>query len=324
MQGLLWAYRFRPGHAPEAIEPDGLSDGYSADEGWVWLHFSLTDKLARSFIGGLPVLPEPARSFLIGPDERLGLESTQVALFGVLADFERELDRTTTDLGRLRFAATARLLVSGRRHPLRSVEEIHRELGAGTGFDHPGQLIEALVERFCDGVARLSATLTDQLDDIEDSIVSGQVEQERAKLIPLRRVAVRVHRQLASLTSIFREWAERAEDENALQLEIGAARLARRMASLDQDVLGVQDRARLFQDEVAARLAEETNRSLRALSVMTAVLLPGSLISGIFGMNVGGLPFLEKNGGFWVVLALGAVATTLFYLILKRIGAGLR
>ena len=57
---------------------------------------------------------------------------------------------------------------------------------------------------------------------------------------------------------------------------------------------------------------------------MTALLLPGSLIAGIFGLNVGGLPFLEEIGGFWVVLALGAVATTLFYWILRRIGVGLR
>jgi zinc transporter len=228
MQGLLWAFRFQPGYPPEPIEPDDVSEALAGSDGWVWLHFSLTDKLARSFLESLSVLPEPARELLVGPDERLGLETAEGTLFGVLADFEHELDRVTADLGRLRFAATARLVVSGRRHPLRSVEDIHRKLGAGAEIvDRPGQLVEAIVDQFCDGVARLAADMANQLDDIEDSIVSGKVEAERAKLIPLRRTAVRLHRQLASLAAILRDWAERSEDDSALAPAIEAARMRR-------------------------------------------------------------------------------------------------
>ncbi len=158
--------------------------------------------------------------------------------------------------------------------------------------------------------------------DLRDCTVAGA--SARAKLIPLRRTAVRLHRNLSSLTAVFRDWSEREEEKEGLPMKISPDRLARRTASLDQDVLGFQDRARLFQDEVSARLAEEANRSLHALSVMTALLLPGSLIAGLFGMNVHDLPLSQTDGGFWIAFLIGAIATAAFYLVLRRTGAGLR
>lgn len=325
--GLVFAYRFREGYDPEPLDPAGVPAALAAEDGWLWLHFSLTDRLARSYLASLPQLPERARAVLVDGEERLGVDASDDAIYGVLSDFEHEIDRVSEDVGRLRFALTERLVVSGRRHPLHSVEEIRKAVEKGLPVKGAGALIEAILDRFCDAVARLSASMSDQLDRIEDHVVSGLVESERAKLMPVRRTAVRLHRQLSSLAAVFRDWEEREEDDAAAvgaPIRIAAPRLASRLESLDQDLLGIQDRAKLLQDEVAARLAEETNRSLRALSVMTALLLPGSLISGIFGMNVHGLPFLESPGGFWIVFVMGIMATAGFYYILRRIGAGLR
>jgi zinc transporter len=55
---------------------------------------------------------------------------------------------------------------------------------------------------------------------------------------------------------------------------------------------------------------------------MTAVLLPMTIISGLFGMNVGGLPFLGYNAGFWVVttMSIAVAATTLYFV--RRLGDG--
>src|SRR5262249_54307968 len=195
-------------------------------DGWLWLHFSLTDKLARTYISALAQLPEPARALLVGPDERLGIESSGDAIYGVLADFEREFDRVTADVGRFRFALADRLSAAGRRHPLHSVEEVHRALLAGPSVQTPGALVDTITDRFCDEVARVASSLTQQLDEIEDSIVAGQVEEERVKLIPLRRTAVRLHRQMSSLTAVFRDWSQR-EDEDATLSRLSAERLSR-------------------------------------------------------------------------------------------------
>jgi zinc transporter len=82
----------------------------------------------------------------------------------------------------------------------------------------------------------------------------------------------------------------------------------------------VQARARLLQDEMMARIGEQSNRLLSALSIMTAVLLPSTVISGLFGMNTRGLPFSASPHGFWIVTVLSGAFVLAAFLIVRRVG----
>jgi zinc transporter len=322
--GLIWAYRFREGYAPELLQPRELPAALATEDGWLWLHFNLTDRLAQEWIGGFDRLPEQARKPFLALDETLGLHAIDHVIFGVIADFHGELGEETNHIGRLRFALNDRLVISGRRRPLRSVDEIRHALQGGLSVPVASALIETIIDRFCDAVARRVATMTDELDAAEDHVVDDRAESERARLVNVRRTMVRMHRQLSSLASVLRNWESHPRAASPPALHIAAGRLAARLESLDHDIHTVQDRARLLQEEVAARLADDTNRSLRALSILTALLLPGSLVAGIFGMNTHDLPLVDTSNGFWIALALGLLATAVFYWILRRVGAGLR
>src|SRR5262245_49764695 len=82
--GLVAAYRFREGYPAEALEPHELPAAMAAEDGWLWLHFALTDKLARDFIDRLEALPPQARQHLTAREDRLGLETVENALIGVI------------------------------------------------------------------------------------------------------------------------------------------------------------------------------------------------------------------------------------------------
>ena len=77
----------------------------------------------------------------------------------------------------------------------------------------------------------------------------------------------------------------------------------------------------VLQEELTARVAEETNKNLYIVSLFTALLLPPTLITGIFGMNVAGLPGLQDETAFWwVMLGLAAVSgLALLILYLRRL-----
>ena len=57
---------------------------------------------------------------------------------------------------------------------------------------------------------------------------------------------------------------------------------------------------------------------------MSALLLPGSLVVGVFGLNTGGLPLSDSPAGFIAALGIGIAATAFFYWALLRAGASLR
>jgi len=47
--------------------------------------------------------------------------------------------------------------------------------------------------------------------------------------------------------------------------------------------------------------------------------LPINLIAGLLGMNVGGVPLAENGHGFWIVLVLAALFTSVAAWLLLRL-----
>jgi len=82
----------------------------------------------------------------------------------------------------------------------------------------------------------------------------------------------------------------------------------------------MRDRAYLLQEEIAARLAEQSAGALHVLSVITVLMLPPTLVAGIFGMNTKGLPFTENEAAFLLASGLMFGSALAVYLIMRRIG----
>ena len=83
-----------------------------------------------------------------------------------------------------------------------------------------------------------------------------------------------------------------------------------------QDLDLLYERGRSLQEEIASRLGEATNRNLYVLSIVTTIFLPMTLITGLFGINVGGMPWLENHLGFWwVVFGMFATAIVTFLIL---------
>ena len=112
----------------------------------------------------------------------------------------------------------------------------------------------------------------------------------RSGVRSLSFTAISRRRQVCSATSTMRIAAPFPKDLDDL-----IEGLSRRAATLHAEGEQLQQRARLLQDELLAKLTDQSNQFLYVLSVMTAVLLPSTVISGLFGMNTGGLPLAEQR-----------------------------
>jgi zinc transporter len=89
-----------------------------------------------------------------------------------------------------------------------------------------------------------------------------------------------------------------------------------RLDRIGLDLESVQERARLLQEEITRRTGEATNHNLYIVSLLTALFLPITLITGIFGMNVGGEPWVDQDGGFaWVFAIMILTAVTSLVLL---------
>ena len=321
LPGLLWAMSFDErgcGHLLAPGEP--LPDLDAFGDGFVWLHFDLKDADLTPLLDAGHVGPSALVAAVFRPDEhqRVTVEGDHIG--GVVADLARPGAKPDAD-GRLHFVLGPRSLVSGRRGLVESPGAARESAVKGRPMPSPVLLLETMVGYVVATMSEAGQRLADELDGIEDHVIDGRVRDERRRLGPIRRAAVRLHRQLLGLSAVF----HRLEDDDAARDRHGpavdaAARLAQRLDALDRDVSAMGERARLLQDEVGARVAEESNRQLYVLSVLSALFLPPTFLTGMFGMNVKGLPFADDPRGFAFVTGLSLASAAVTYGIIRALG----
>ncbi|MEJ0013231.1 MAG: CorA family divalent cation transporter [Bauldia sp.] len=320
LPGLVMALRFHADGRSVELPADQPVDLATDNGDWLWLHFNLADKRACQWIANSASVPAVARALLVALHDHQQLYTTGDCVYGVFSDLVRALDRSLDETGYLNFAMTERLVVTGRRQSLQSVEAVRAALVAGRKLAGAAALIEAIVERATAGIDGLMDDLGKDLDRIEDLVLIDSVPDERRRVGRVRRTVVRLHRQVASLRALLDRFEASDEEAKTASLEIATDRLVQRLDALDQEVIAVQERARLLQEEISARLSEESARNLNALSVLTAVFLPATLVTGIFGMNTTDLPFAHgTHGSLWAV-GVGALAAGLTYWVLRWMG----
>lgn len=314
LPGLVSAFRFEAGSTGEELPVDKpIAEG---PDGWLWLHFNLADARACRFLKGGFSLPVAARELLVSADEHQQLNVSAGCLYGVFADLVCDLDGLTEEIGFLHFALKERLLVTGRRRSLSAVNVTRKIVRGGTLISTPAALLQMLLEHVVDSVDRYADDASAKLDRVEEKILADDVSEGRQVLGRIRRAAVRLHRQLAILRALM----QRLELDLAEKFTLGfaTARLRQRLEWLDAEIISLRDRAHLLQEEVTMKTAEQTNRNLHVLAVVTTLFMPASLIAGIFGMNVGGLPFVQDASGFLWSMAIIAGASVVVLWLLKR------
>jgi zinc transporter len=300
--GLIAAWSLAPGRAPRALAAEDVPAALAA--GALWLHFDLIDARARAFLAALP-LPEAARHTLIDPEEAVRLDATAEVAHGCIPDTHYDAEgHAAPPIGLLHLALTERLLVTARRHPLRGV---HRALAAPEAESGAAALAAVLREILGDFARQLGQTDV-RLARLEDRMLAGRADPRAGETLgTLQRELLRQSRHLEPLAEALVELADFAP---AWMADDPLARERRRASHLVRTIRALASRARIAQDQQAARATNETNRRLLVLSVISAAMLPASLVAGIFGMNVGGVPGVGEGLAWGFPMAMGLIGAS--------------
>ncbi|MFD1333357.1 transporter [Methylopila musalis] len=293
----------------------------AAPDGFVWLHLDASDSRVQQWLSTCPHLPEDAREILVGVDRHIRIEAGPHGVMGVLGDLHHDFADDPNRVGTLRLYFDDHRFVTARRNALRAVDRLRRSVELNRCERKPAPLLVELLHHLSDAFSGTLLEAIEELDDVETDVLADRVKDGGAALGRARRTLAHLRRHLGpqriALGGLLARLPSWATPEEAADLRDAVARLD----AVGHDLDLAQERARQLQDERAGRLAEITNRNLYVLSIFTAMFLPMTLVTGVFGMNVGGLPGVESPHGFlWtMILMFGTGACTYGVLRIARI-----
>ena len=316
--GLAWGYRFnQTGGAQPMAQGESLA-ALARQDAWLWLNFDLRDANAGATIAALPHLPPGALAMLRSTDDRQQIDGFGQVIAGVVGDYERSDSHAEKHVARWNFVMTPNAFVSASRHPSVALNQLHSDLQSGRRMPNVLSLFHAIVHELASALSLVLSQIGAQLNEMEERLLdqkdvgSDVLGQLRRRLVRVRRQAVPLRGVLIHMLSERPYWF----DDAAV---IECQRVTARMDSLVDDLDSLQERAHAMQDELKAREAEKTTKRLTVLAMVSALLLPPTFITGVFGMNVTGLPFQSTAYGFWIACALMAVSIVGMLAVVRRI-----
>jgi zinc transporter len=322
--GLVWAYLFVSGQAPRELDSEAAAQwlaqpGSNAAAAFIWMHFSLSNAACERWMRQSLKLPDAFYEALRESVGSTRLEQAGDALVAVIHDvlFDSAFDPSNVSTAAL--CIMPRMVVSARLRPLRTVDRLRAEVKAGQNFRSAAELLAHLLRDQAELLADIVRKSTARVDAIEDTLLANRISVHRGELSALRRSLVRLQRLLApEPAALFRllsrpaGWVSEQDVQDLRQA-------AEEFSAAVVDSAALAERVRLLQEELAARVDEQTSRTIFVLTLVTVLALPINLIAAVFGMNVGGVPLSQHQHGFLLVVSTSALITgVLAYAALGR------
>jgi zinc transporter len=162
-------------------------------------------------------------------------------------------------------------------------------------------------------------TTSSDLDDLEDALLLKKTKRDDELLASLRQRLLLIDRHVDLLHAILRRTlVDLSTVANKNELS-GLRELAERTAWFEQRISHQLDRVRVVTDQSHMTAMDDLNDTMYRLTLIATVFLPLTFITGLLGINVGGIPGAEDRSAFWIVCGgLGGLAIVTL-VILARI-----
>ncbi|AUG51553.1 CorA family divalent cation transporter [Thalassospira marina] len=214
------------------------------------------------------------------------------------------------DMISVRIWCSDKLVITLRNQHMRAFEDIRASIAEGTAPTSSDDFVLTLAERLIFRIDAEIRTIEENLDDLEDEIE----EVPETKTLPLRLKTAdmrhrlsRLRRHIApqrdALAKFFDQkptWEDKIHKRRARTLTDRVTRLVEELDSL-------RERIQIANDSLMAVETERMNRTMYWLTVIAGLFLPISFVTGLLGVNVGGIPAADNTWGFWgvsIILAL--------------------
>lgn len=289
-----------------------------AVQGLPWLHLNYADETARSWLLGAGLLAAPVAEALFDEETRPRVVHHGGGLLLTLRGVNLNPGAEPEDMVSIRLWIEDGRIVSTRKRQLKSVKEIQADLAAGSGPRNCGEFLLVLLGRMTENIGGVIEELEDRMADVEERLLENPQPGARQLLADVRREAVALRRYLGpqreALSRLVTERVPWMSADDHFRIRETADELIRHIEDLD----AVRERAALAHEEFVNHFSEKLNQRMFLLSVVTVVFLPLGFLTGLFGINVGGIPGADSPLGFAAFcLGTGAVGAGIV-LVFKR------
>lgn len=298
---------------------DEEAESWVAEDGVLWLHFDYSTPQAKHWIRNEKHLDSVSQEFLLTEDTRPRVTSINDALLIALRGVNLNPRSDPEDMIGVRVYAKESIIITSIRRTLLSVSDISQSLKEGGGPRDSSEFIIELASRLLSRMGPTLEDIEDLLAELEEQILGTGDPAIRRQLSTIRRQSIVLRRYLSPqreamyrLYDLKIPWLKEKDRMHSREV---TDHLLRYIENLDS----IRERATVIHEELVSNLSEQINSRMYVLSLITTIFLPLGFLTGLFGINVGGIPGAESKLAFPVFIGfLFAIALVLLFFFKRK------
>ena len=285
-------------------------------DGVLWVDLNLNSRPGRQWLAEGGLISDNVTSILLAEETRPRSLAIDDGLVVIMRGINMNPGAVPDDMVAVRMWLGRDCIVTSRRRKVLSVRDVRDDLLARQGPKSAGQFLIALTATLATRIEAAVENIENLLGELGERLGSGDIAAVRTELGILRRQAAAIRRHLSpqrdAIDRLARNPAGVLSADDIFELREEGDHLTRHIEDLDL----ARENALVTQEELMNRIAQEQNSRMYLLSVIAAVFLPLTFVTGMLGMNVAGLPGTDNPNGFLIsavtLVALGIVLVVYF------------
>ena len=261
---------------------------------------------------------------ILSLNERAKMEETDNVIHCVLPMMFYNSHNGTVEMEQVTIVLGKNFVLSFQEEPTRDVfDPIRRHLRDATSKLRQrtsDYLCYSMLDLIVDSYFEVLERLTEQLEILEDELLSRQTKRQLARISSLRRDVTVVRRAVLPVRELV---AHFVRSDNVL--------LEERHEKYYRDVLDHTIQANDFidnqrdmlmnlQDLYMNQINLRMNEVMKIFTMVATLLAPATVIGGIFGMNFEVIPLTHQGAGFWIAVGLMLIIPLFMLIFFKRKG----
>jgi zinc transporter len=307
---ILFSYGLNGKTAGKSLSGKDIASNLKS-ENLAWVHLDGTHPNATQWLNeNLTYLDPFIAKALLADETRPRVSVIGDGVLMILRGINMNANASPEDMISVRLWVDAHRIISVQLRASKSVHSLAEQISQGKGPQNAGSFVSLLTERLNSYISPVITELDEAVDELEVKLLDEPDPKERHEIVEARRKTIVIRRFLApqkdaiaQLRDSILTWLSPV-DRRHLSESFHA--LQRNVEDLD----ALRERTQVVQDELNSALADRLNRNMYILSVIAAIFLPLGFLTGLLGINIGGIPGADNPNAF-VIFIVGMFVVVL-------------
>lgn len=286
----------------------------------LWVHLDRRSPRVQNWLKRKSGLTEPTVDALLAEETRPRVFRGKRGFVTILRGVNTNANAAPEQMVALRMWSDGHLVITLRQRRLMTPRDILQQLlETETGPKTAPELYERLIHRITERMAETIDSFDERLDRLEMQLDIAHATDQRRQLSELRQKMAVMRRYISpqreALSNFLYDPPVWFGDECHVRLRESTDRVLRYIEEIDS----ARERAIVLTDDIVNQLAEATNKTLYALAIISGVFLPLAFLTGLLGINIGGMPGVENDYAFWIFCGMMVLLLAVELVVFRRL-----